>query len=153
MGKKPYETKHYVPYHPDAVDGFLTVTLFKRFDKKADRWTIVTSTGRPVGWICRSNERSVRAPHRATWDVRVCSGAYQGTGPTDEGYVLDKVPSHLTKERNGEPYRYDPVYYHARTIEDAMWELAHYLTSTSAPAVGFDAHPDVITWASRRTHH
>lgn len=128
---KPYtfELKH--------IDD-VTVTLYRKLG--ASRWNLVTPQGRIVGWVTRNEDGK-------TWDVRCASAAFRGSGPDDEGHVLDKVPARLTYET--EPFRHDAIAVKNSTLEDAAFELAMHLAQHKAPAIGYGPHYEVKKWSDR----
>lgn len=101
--------------------------------------------GRVLGWIVRGESRK----GRPTWDVRVSSGAFRGTDPTDVGDSLDKVPTHLTRsETDGAGHR--PIEYGCPDRENAAYYLLCYLARNGSPIIpGNGPHPGVVTWESR----
>lgn len=103
-------------------------------------WNVVRAdNGRSLGWLCRRSDES-------DWSVHVSSSAFRGTGPDDEGDILDYVPGDLHKGEN--PCQSRALTY-TRTRDEAAQELVWYLNREMAPAVGHGEHYRVQKWSDR----
>lgn len=108
-------------------------------------WLLVEAkTGRTLGWIVRSDYKNPRSD----WEMRIASEAFRGSGPDDQGDLLDKVPAYLYRGKPGEPLSCDPIGT-ARDRWQAAYLMLTHLVRHRAPAVGFGAHYEVIRWVSK----
>ena len=99
--------------------------------------------GRQLGWLCRTTGTASGMP---LWAARISESAFRGTGPGDEGDVLDTVPPHLSSSNTDGTV--DAIGY-GRTRQVAAEELLSELLRRHAPAVGYPAHHQVRRWADR----
>jgi len=98
--------------------------------------------GRDLGWV-------VQPYKEKTWDAHVTSAAFRGTGPDDEGNLLDDVSAYLYNGVTGRPAECHAVAEGCRGRDEAAQEMIRHLYAKSAPAVGFGPHYLVRPWASR----
>lgn len=100
---------------------------------------------RLLGWVSTPTKFSTSAEQRL-WSAHVTCGAFRGTGPDDEGYILDFVPGHLYNSSDGTS---SPRIISSATRREAAEELLSWLHKREAPAMGFGAHPSVRPWKDR----
>lgn len=132
-------------FNPHKWGGYQEIEVPVRWQRRSfGGWQLIhAKTGRVLGWIVRNSE------DRRLWDVRVCSTAFRGGSATDNGDVLDRVPSYLY---GGDPHNSLVSFTIAtyRNRADAAYQIVYRLVKYAAPAVGFGRHPEVDTSRSDR---
>lgn len=109
---------------------------------RADGWYVVRAdNGRTLGWVTQDDAPRLLRAER--WGGRISDEAFRGAGVEDTGHVLDRVPGELTLRVVGN--RHDTVT-RKETRDEAALDIVAWLVDHRAPAVGFPAHPAVITW-------
>ena len=113
----------------------------------------LASNRRLLGWLTRTypdHPDGGRDWDRPTgWDAHCASDAFRGTGPDDEGDILDDVPTDLYGGVQDTAFQSHTIG-SGRTRDEATSELISRLWSKSAPALGFGPHYRVRRWADRR---
>jgi len=102
-------------------------------------WNLVEhTTGRKLGWITRADWKNPKS----VWQVRIASGAFQGSSKQDQGYFMDHVPHWLYR---GDPHNafVSNVLCTAPDRWYAAYSIVQHLVWHRAPAVGFGAHFEV----------
>jgi hypothetical protein len=118
----------------DRVEKQITV-VFRKSPLIPGRWNVCRADNRRLlGWVNRPNGFG---EYGKLWDSHVHPGAFLGTGPDDEGDVLDHVPGYLFNSPDGASCRaigYD------RSRFEAAYALVCWLRREQAPALGYGAH-------------
>lgn len=109
-----------------------------RYKKRpAGGWYVVRpDNGRQLGWVVQDRD--------GNWSAYVTSGAFRGSGPDDEGHVLDSVPLWLSHSFS--LHQANPLTTTAIRRDDATGYITDYLWEKKAPAMGFGPHPEVKPW-------
>lgn len=103
-------------------------------------WTLVRAdNGRHLGWVAKRYGTS-------DWSAHVDPTAFKGTGPDDEGDLLDKVDLHLF---NGESQLASRSIGVESKRDDAAEMIIRRLHERHAPALGFGQHYGVRRWADQ----
>jgi hypothetical protein len=115
--------------------------------RKYGGWVVSNvGTGRLLGWLVYDKAK----PVRTRWEARAYESAFRGDGldgTSDAGHELDFVPAHLVGRVSSTMYQAVGL---AKSRTEAAYELLHWLCEASAPAVGFESHPEVRRWEDSR---
>lgn len=132
-----------------------TVIQFRDYDAKQEvvyqvryvkreygGWTLVRAdNGRHLGWLVKSYGTE-------DWSAHVNASAFKGTGPDDEGHLLDKVDTHLF---NGKSQCVSESIGLDSKRDQAAELIIRRLHEKRAPALGFAGpHWGVSRWEDRR---
>lgn len=99
--------------------------------------------GRILGWVVRNPDNP------KSWDARLNPGAFRGTGPDDEGDILDEVSPYLFNGSDNLTSR--PISVGCKTQLDGADAILYQLIRDNAPAVTDMpyGHYAVKRWADR----
>jgi hypothetical protein len=100
-------------------------------------WNVhLAANGRLIGWVTPNHHD--RDYNRVVgWSAHIAASAFRGSGPDDEGHVMDEVPAYLY---GGTGSGGSGTIATGRNRDEAVSEMLYRLHEKHAPALGYGRH-------------